>query len=238
MKLYKFVLLGIIILSLLFGTRTTREGISAARRKEKERAAAEAKAARKAEYAKREYGGIIAIQNQITLLDTIKTRVRGIPSFELEPTARKEINNSLDIVIDNLKTWFDNRIKYLAIINPSEYDTSDKNSIDGLKLMWYNNGTGLGLRVLVDGISERLNVAEDSQNDVDKLLKTFVTNMNMELGIVISDTQQTDASVGDFGEFGELGDYATDTIDDILGEGGIGFEFPEEENLTYEERYA
>lgn len=235
-KLYKFVLVGIIILSLLFGTRTTREGISAARRKEKAQAAAEAKAAREAEYAKREYGGVIAIQNQIMLLNTIKTRVRGIPSFELEPTPRKEINNSLNIIIDSLQTWFDNRIKYLAIKNPSESDTSDKNSIDGLKLMWYNNG--MGLKVLVDGISERLNVAEDSQNDVDKLLKTFVTNMNMELGIVISDTQQTDAGVGDFGEFGELGDYATDTIDDIFGEGGIGFEFPEEENLTYEERYA
>ena len=69
-KLYKFVLVGIIILSLLFGTRTTREGISAARRKEKAQAAAEAKAAREAEYAKREYGGVIAIQNQIMLLNS------------------------------------------------------------------------------------------------------------------------------------------------------------------------
>ena len=99
--------------------------------------------------------------------------------------------------------------------------------------MWYNNG--IGLKVMVDGISERLNVAEDSQYEVDRLLRTFVTNMNIELGIVLSDTQQTDASVGDLGEYG---DYLTDTMDDIFGEGEFDFGFPEEENLTYEERYS
>ena len=237
MKLYKFVLLGIIILSLLFGTRTTREGISAARRKEKEkekaRSAAEAKTARKADYANNDYGGVIAIQNQLILLDTIKTRLRKVPSFELEPITRKEIEGSLDIITNSIKTWFKNRLGYIQKNNKNPIDPVESESIDGLKLMWYNNG--IGLKVMVDGISERLNVAEDSQYEVDRLLRTFVTNMNIELGIVLSDTQQTDASVGDLGEYG---DYLTDTMDDIFGEGEFDFGFPEEENLTYEERYS
>ena len=61
--------------------------------------------------------------------------------------------------------------------------------------------------------------------------------MNIELGIVLSDTQQTDNQLGS-GDFGEYGDYLTDTMDDIFGEGEFEFGFPEEENLTYEERYS
>lgn len=236
MKLYKFALLAIIILSLLIGTITTREGISAARRKAKKQAAAEAKAARKADYANNDYGGVIAIQNQLVLLKTIKDRVRRIPSFELEPKTKIEINDNLDTITTSLQTWLDNRIKYLKINNKTPVPPSDSESIDGLKKMWFDNG--MGLKVLVDGILGRLNVSEDSQNDIDKLLKTFVTNMNIELGIVLSDTLQTDADTGDSGYLGEFGDYAMDTLDDIFGEGILGLELPEEENLTYEERYA
>lgn len=233
MKLYKFVLLGIIILSLILGTRTTREGISAARRKEKERIAAAEKDARIAKYARQEYGGVIAIQKQLILLKTIKGRVKRVPSFELEPKPRKEINNSLDIIITSLQTWFINRINYLRLNNKTPIAASENESIDGLKLAWYNNG--IGLKVLVDGISERLNISEDSQNDVDKLLKTFVTNMNMELGIVLSDTQQMDSGASNLGEFG---DSEMAMLDDIFNEGNFSFEFLDKENLTYEEEYS
>lgn len=235
MKLYKFVLLGIIILSLLFGTRTTREGISAARRKEKKRAAAEAKTARKADYANNDYGGVIAIQNQLILLDTIKTRLRKVPSFELEPTIRKEIEGSLDIIKNSIKSWLEKRLGYIKTNNKNPIAPVESESIDGLRKTWINNE--IGLKVLVDGITERLNIAEDSQYEVDRLLRTFVTNMNIELGIVISDTKQTDNQLGSE-DLGEYGDYLTDTMDDIFGEGEFEFGFPEEENLTYEERYS
>jgi hypothetical protein len=235
MKLYKFVLLGIIFLSLLFGTRTTREGISAARRKEKERAAAEAKTARKADYANNDYGGVIAIQNQLILLDTIKIRLRKVPSFELEPTIRKEIEGSLDIIKNSIKSWLEKRLGYIQTNNKNPTNPLDSESIDGLRKTWINNE--IGLKVLVDGITERLNIAEDSQYEVDRLLRTFVTNMNIELGIVISDTKQTDNKLGSE-DLGEYGDYLTDTMDDIFGEGEFEFGFPEEENLTYEERYS
>ncbi len=235
MKLYKFVLLGIIILSLILGTRRTREGMSYAEVLRRQKAAiTEKAAAKKTAYAKQEYGGVIAIQKQLILLKTIKDRVKRVPSFELEPKPRKEINDSLDTIITSLQSWLDNRIKYLKINNKTPIAPSESQSIDGLRKMWNNNG--IGLKVLVDGITERLNISEDSQNDVDKLLKTFVTSMNMELGIVLSDApQESDDYTGDLGK---TGDYEMDTLDNIFSKGMFNFGYTEKENLTYEEQYS
>jgi hypothetical protein len=221
MKLYTFGLVSIILLSLLFGRGDTIEGV---------RARARAKA--KPKKPTLEYGGVFLIQNQLILLKQIKDRLKLVPQYEIKTDPRKEINDSLDTITNNLSTWLNNRIKYLELNKRTPIAPSESESIDGLKKMWLDNG--MGLKVLVDGIIERLNIGESNQQkEVHKLIKIFEKNMNMELDIVLSDIP-TNAG----GNFGDFGDSVMDSFDDIFKNGMFKLDCAEGENLTYEERYS
>lgn len=218
MKLYNFGLVSIILLSLLFGTRHTIEG---------------AKAKSKSKKPILEYGGVFTIQNQLILLKKIKSTLALVPPFELKTDTRKEINESLDVISNSLQTWLNNRIKYLEINKRTPIAPLESESIDGLKKMWLDNG--MGLKILVDGIIGRLNIGEgNKQKEVHKLIKIFDTNMNMELGIVLSDTP-TSAYENEGGDFG---DSIMDRFGDIFGKDMFKYDCAKDENLTYEERYA
>jgi len=221
MKLYTFGLVSIILLSLLFGRGDTIEGV---------RARARTKA--NPQKPTLEYGGVFLIQNQLILLKQIKDRLKLVPQYEIKTDPRKEINDSLDTITNNLRTWLNNRIKYLELNKRTPIAPSESESIDGLKKMWLDNG--MGLKVLVDGIIERLNIGESTQQkEVHKLIKIFEKNMNMELDIVLSDIP-TNAG----GNFGDFGDSVMDSFDDIFKNGMFKLDCAEGENLTYEERYS
>jgi hypothetical protein len=228
MKLYTFGLVSIILLSLLFGRGDTIEGVRA-------RARARARAKAKPKKPTLEYGGVFLIQNQLILLKQIKDRLKLVPQYEIKPDPRKEINDSLDTITNNLRTWLNNRIKYLELNKRTPIAPSESESIDGLKKMWLDNG--MGLKVLVDGIIERLNIGESKQQkEVHKLIKIFEKNMNMELDIVLSDIP-TNAG-GNFGDFGDFGDSVMNSFDDIFKNGMFKLDCAEGKNLTYEERYS
>ena len=240
MKLYTVLLLLIIILSLVFGAKSTREGFEfiwdRIARQKRERAAERARieAIYRAKRLKMEYGGIISIQKQLELLRDVKKRVKQLPKYQIEPKKRKEINDNLDIVINDLQNWLINRIEYLKINNTTPTAPQDNASVDGLRKMWLDNG--LGLKVLVDGITDRLNLAEEQQSDIVRLLQTFVTNMNIELNIVISDNKRNLNVFG--GDFGELSDSAMNSLDSIFSGDLFGSACNDPENLTYEEQYS
>ena len=58
--------------------------------------------------------------------------------------------------------------------------------------------------------------------------------MNMELGIVLSDTP----TYTDENEGGNFGDSVMDRFGDIFGKDMFKYDCAKDENLTYEERYA
>ena len=240
MKLYKFTLLIIIFVSLLLGTKTNREGFEfiwdKIAREKRERAAERARveAIFRAKRLKMEYGGVISIQKQLELLRDVKKRVKQLPKYQIEPKKRKEINESLDIVINSLQNWLVNRIRYVKINNATPTAPADNASIDGLRKIWLENG--LGVKVLIDGIVGRLNVAEVQQGDIVRLLQTFVTNMNIEFNIVISDSKRNLNVFG--GDFGELSDSAMNSLDSIFSGDLFNSACKESENLTYEEQYS
>jgi len=225
MKLYTFGLVSIILISLLFGTGDTIEG-----------ARARARARAKAKKPTLEYGGVFLIQNQLILLKQIKDRLKLVPKYELKSDPRKEINDSLDTITNNLRTWLNNRIKYLEINKRTPIAPSESESIDGLKKMWLYNG--MGLKVLVDGIIGRLNIGESKQQkEVHKLIKIFEKNINMELDIVLSDIP-TNTGENEGGDFGDFRDSVLDSFDYIFKSGMFKLDCSEGENLTYEERYS
>jgi hypothetical protein len=240
MKLYIFLLLVIIILSLVFGVKSRREGFEfiwdRIARQKRERAAERARieAIYREKRLKMEYGGVISIQKQLELLRDVKKRVKQLPKYQIEPKKRKEINESLDIVINSLQTWLTNRIQYLKRNNATPTVPADNASIDGLRKIWLDNG--LGIKVLVDGIIDRLNLAEDQQSDIVRLLQTFITNMNIDFSIVISDSNKSFNLFG--GDFGELSDSAMKSLDNIFSEDLFAAACKESENLTYEEQYS
>ena len=239
MKLYIYLLLLIIILSLVFVKNPTREGFEfiwdkiAREKREKAAKRARIEAIYREKRLKMEYGGVISIQKQLELLRDVKKRVKQLPMYQIEPKKRKEINENLDIVISSLQNWLINRIKYVKINNATPTAPPDNASIDGLRKMWLNNG--LGLKVLVDGVIGRLNVAEDQQGDVVRLLQKFVDNMNIEFSIVISDNERNFNLLG--GDFGDFADSAMGAFDDIFSEEGSCIN-TESTNLTYEEQYS
>ena len=239
MKLYKFTLLIIIFVSLLLGTKTNREGFEfiwdRIAREKRERAAERERieAIYREKRLKMEYGGIISIQKQLELLRDVKKRVKQLPKYQIEPKKRKEINESLDIVINSLQNWLVNRIRYVKINNATPTAPPDNASIDGLRKIWLDNG--LGLKVLVDGIIDRFNLAEDQQSDIVRLLQTFITNMNIDFSIVISDSNKSFNLFG--GDFGDFADSAMGAFDDIFSEEGSCIN-TESTNLTYEEQYS
>jgi hypothetical protein len=241
MKLYIFLLLVIIIASLLFDKNPTREGFEfiwdKIARQKRERAAERARveAIYRAKRLKMEYGGVVSIQKQLLLLRDIKGRVKNLPPYQIKSKQRKEINESLDIVINSLQNWLVNRIRYVKINNATPSAPPDNASIGALRKMWIDNG--MGLKVLIDGIIDRLNVAEaeDPQSVIVRLLQTFIKNMNIDLSIVSSDKEQNNL-FGDFGDFGEFGDAAMGGFDDIFSQ--VGCTVTESGNLTYEEQYS
>jgi len=129
--------------------------------------------------------GIVIIQDQLKLLNEVQGNVQKIPSYKIQPKDRMEINKSLNIVIDSLKTWLDDRIDYIKAYNKKPSPPSENNSIDKLREIWVKNG--MGLKLIITGIIERLDVTNDLQLDTYNILQKFNEKMNMELGVTLSD---------------------------------------------------
>jgi hypothetical protein len=174
----------------------------------------------------KKYNGIIIIQSQLKILAKIKDRVSKIPLYEIEPKTRREINDNLDIIIKSLRTWLNNTINIKS--------TTDK-SIDELNKMWINNG--IGLKILADATIERLNIGEESQEIIIELLRRFIDNMNIDLGIVIPNTEKDDDENKNKNDENENKIIDGTNNNSIFGK-IIGFlPTTNEKDYTYEERY-
>jgi len=130
---------------------------------------------------------VVIIQDQLKLLNEVQGNVQKIPSYKIQPKDRMEINKSLNIVIDSLKTWLDDRIDYIKAYNKKPSPPSENNSIDKLREIWVDKDNGMGLKLIITGIIERLDVTNDLQLTTYNILQKFNEKMNMELGVTLSD---------------------------------------------------
>ncbi len=217
MKLLTIILIIILFISIIFGSKTYREGARTQRNSPKG-----------------EYGSVIVIQKQIQILDEVKYKVKRIPSYEIDPKTRSDINTNLDMVRNGIQSWLTNRINYLNLNNKTPFPPSENESIDGLRKLWNDNG--IGYKILIDGITERLNLAEDTQGDIARLLRIFVNNMNIELNISLADTkiEKTDDDAELLGDMISNNAGYSENISDIF----TAFDTTEKTELTYEERYS
>ena len=129
--------------------------------------------------------GVVIIQDQLKLLNEVQGNVQKIPSYKIQPKDRMEINKSLNIVIDSLETWLNGRITYIKAYNKKPSPPSENQSIDKLREIWVKNG--MGLKLIITGIIERLDVTNDLQLNAYNILQKFNEKMNMELGVTLSD---------------------------------------------------
>jgi hypothetical protein len=129
--------------------------------------------------------GVVIIQDQLKLLNEVQGNVQKIPSYKIQPKDRMEINKSLNIVINSLKIWLNDRMNYIKAYNKKPDSPSENQSIDKLREIWVNNG--MGLKLIITGIIERLDVTNDLQLDTYNILQKFNEKMNMELGVTLSD---------------------------------------------------
>jgi len=130
---------------------------------------------------------VVIIQDQLELLNEVQGNVQKIPSYKIQPKDRMEINKSLNIVIDSLKTWLDNRITYIKAYNKKPRPPSENQSIDKLREIWVDKDNGMGIKLIITGIIERLDITNDLQLNTYNILQTFNEKMNMELGVTLSD---------------------------------------------------
>jgi histone H3/H4 len=133
--------------------------------------------------------GVVIIQDQLKLLNEVQGKVQKIPSYKIQPKDRMEINKSLNIVINSLKTWLNDRMNYIKAYNKKPDSPSENQSIDKLREIWVNNG--MGLKLIITGIIERLDVTNDLQLDTYNILQKFNEKMNMELGVTLSEPSTT-----------------------------------------------
>ena len=132
---------------------------------------------------------VVIIQDQLKLLNEVQGNVQKIPSYKIQPKDRMEINKSLNIVINSLKTWLNDRMNYIKAYNKKPDSPSENQSIDKLREIWVNNG--MGLKLIITGIIERLDVTNDLQLDTYNILQKFNEKMNMELGVTLSEPSTT-----------------------------------------------
>jgi hypothetical protein len=219
MKLYKILLLLIVIItSLLLGSQTIREG---ARR-------------RRPQFVRREYSGVMLINTQLIALKELKKQIKSIPSYETTMAKRDGMLTNVNLVIDGMQKWLTNRVRYLnAYNNIAQFPPSENESIDGLRRLWIDNG--IGYKILLDGIVNRLQLGEESQSALANNIKKITDNVNIELNISNVNTNPVD----------DTSDAAF--MKDILSKMDSNQEFPnifdmfdtpDDCEMTYEERYS
>ena len=161
MKLYLLILISILLFSII---QTYREGLLSEPTKE--------------------YGGVLAIQQQITALDDILNKIKRIPVYETDVNKRNVMIQNITLVRDGMQIWLTNRISYMNINNNTPFPPSENQSMDGLRDRWNDNG--IGYKTLIDATMERLDISKDIQRDIADSLNRFVDNMHSELNISVT----------------------------------------------------
>jgi len=161
MKLTIIVLIGVIILSLLFKSSNTVEGL---------------------EDSSPDYTGIITVKQQVDLLKKSIKKVDSIGNNEMDYTKKAELRGKIDIFIQQLDGWVQARAKYIEKNNAEKIEPKKNETLDGLRTIWFGeNNNGTGIKTLFEVVIGTLDIGEDKQSEIDDILKIVVKNMDSVL---------------------------------------------------------
>ena len=161
MKLTGIVLMGIIILSLLFSSSNTVEGL---------------------EDTNPDYTGLIVTSTQIKRLKKSIKIVESISTTEMNYIKKAELRGKIDIFIKQLDGWVERRTKYIENNNKEQIKPKKDETLDNLRDIWLGEDRkGTGIKVLFGVVIEDLEISEEKQAEIADLLKIVVKNMDAEL---------------------------------------------------------
>lgn len=159
------VLIGVIILSLLFISSNTVEGL---------------------EDTNPDYTGIITVKQQVDLLKNAVKIVDTISNSEMNYIKKGELRSKIDIFIKQFEQWIQTRTKYIEKNNVEKTEPKKNETLDGLRTIWFGeggNGTGIKtlFSVIVDGLPLTLDISEDKQSKINDILRIVMKNMDTVL---------------------------------------------------------
>jgi hypothetical protein len=161
MKLTIIVLIGVIILSLLFKSSNTVEGL---------------------EDSSPDYTGIITVKQQVDMLKKSVKKVDSIGNSEMDYTKKAELRGKIEIFIQQLDGWVQARAKYIEKNNAEKIKPKKNETLDGLRTIWFGeNNNGTGIKTLFDVVIGTLDIGDDKQSEIDDILKIVVKNMDSVL---------------------------------------------------------
>jgi hypothetical protein len=178
-----------------------------------------------------EFGGALVIQQQLDRLNDVEKSIRTVPPYEMKKTKRDAIKSNLAQVTAGVQNWLNYRIQYLNSNIDHPAAPRENASMDALRKQWDNNG--LGLRLLLNGVIERLDLGNDKQSNIVKNIRIAINNVNQELSIQLNEAKPTDTS--NWYDVASLDDVIPDSLGDLFGDYECG---PDENEMTYEERYG
>ena len=154
-------MIGVIILSLLFKSSNTVEGL---------------------EDSSPDYTGIITVKQQVDLLKKSIKKVDSIGNNEMDYTKKAELRGKIDIFIQQLDGWVQARAKYIEKNNAEKIEPKKNETLDGLRTIWFGeNNNGTGIKTLFEVVIGTLDIGEDKQSEIDDILKIVVKNMDSVL---------------------------------------------------------
>ena len=209
------VLLGITLSAILFGKQTIREG----RRNSSTKKSIG------------EYGGAFLIQQ--TLVKLISARTQIWRNRAMNGLKRRLICRRIDIVIEQLKTLMEERVRYLNLNNNFSAAPLYSGSIDKFRTIWSENV--IGIETKIKGVIDELDQTDEKQLDVVIMLNDTIKNVNVELGIKPTDRDTGDNKNSYEYEDDLFDDYMPGSLSDIYD--AYLCDLTDEKNLTYDEQF-
>ena len=153
--------MGIIVLSLLFSSSNTVEGLVDTNP---------------------DYTGLIVTSRQVELLKKSIKIVESISTTEMNYIKKAELRGKIDIFTKQLDEWIQRRSKYIENNNKEQIKPKKDETLDNLRDIWLGEDRkGTGIKILFGVVIEDLEISEEKQAEVADLLKIVVKNMDAEL---------------------------------------------------------
>ncbi len=153
--------MGIILISLLFSSSNTVEGL---------------------EDTNPDYTGLIVTSTQVKRLKKAIEIVESISTAEMNYIKKAELRGKIDILTKQLGGWIQRRSKYIENNNKEKIKPKKDETLDNLRNIWFGEDrNGTGIKTLFDVVIEDLDISEEKQSEIADLLKIVVKNMDAEL---------------------------------------------------------